>query len=396
MLRAAPDQRRPYPGGEPHRHRARRRLIPIMLVIALMLAPVEFSIGQALTAPGQATVSVRMVEWLRDHGAAPLVNTVENWWYAHNRPGGAAPAPGSLPTVPAATGGLQPGTTLPGATPPALPLISASRLPGEAVWTPTARRVGAAVPLYTAYFRPDLQTPSVVAGVAWLNQSLVRTRLIAGTTDPAGPSRAATVDGSGAQVPAALRATLLATFNSGFKLKDARGGYYTRGRQVQTLRDGAASLAIDSTGRVDIGQWGRDLTLTPRTVAVRQNLDLIVDRAAPVPGLASNITGAWGSTNNQLQYTWRSGLGLDAAGNLIYVAADKISLADLAHAMAAAGVVRGMQLDIHPQMVTFLAYRPGQATTAGAGTRLLPAMVPPTTRYLRPDQRDFLAVTTSP
>jgi hypothetical protein len=52
-----------------------------------------------------------------------------------------------------------------------------------------------------------------------------------------------------------------------------------------------------------------------------------------------------------------------------------------------------MELDIHTQMVTFLTYRPGQAGDDGSGSRLLPAMQPPTNRYLVPSQRDFLAVT---
>ncbi len=64
--------------------------------------------------------------------------------------------------------------------------------------------------------------------------------------------------------------------------------------------------------------------------------------------------------------------------------------------MTAAGVVRGMELDIHPQTVTFLSYRPGQATTAAVGTPLLPSMRAVTDRYLRPDQRDFLAVSARP
>jgi hypothetical protein len=185
----------------------------------------------------------------------------------------------------------------------------------------------------------------------------------------------------------------VATFNSGFKLKDARGGYYTAGREIVPLRAGAASLVIDASGRVDLGAWGRDVGPTPGTAAVRQNLDLVVDHGAPVPGLDANTANAWGSSNNQFQYTWRSGLGVDAHGDLLYVAANQINLADLAHCLAVAGAVRGMELDIHPQMVTFMTYRPGQARNAGSGTRLLPAMLPPTIRYLGPSQRDFLAVT---
>jgi hypothetical protein len=122
---------------------------------------------------------------------------------------------------------------------------------------------------------------------------------------------------------------------------------------------------------------------------------LIDDAAAPVPGLDTNANGTWGSSHNQLQYTWRSGLGVDAAGDLVYVAADQITLADLARAMVGAGIVRGMQLDIHRQQVGLLTYGPGDAVR-GAGHRLLPAMSVPADRWLHTDQRDFLAVVRRP
>ena len=359
----------------------------VVIVLALVLAPVEFSYGRALAAPGSATVEVRTVEWLRDHGAGPVVDLVENWVYSHNRPTRTAPDPASLPGVaaPSAATGVQPAP---------LPVAASSPLPGEARWMPSAQVVGTDHPLYTAYFRPDPSAPSVLAGVAWMNQALIRSHLIAGTMEPVPSGTAAPADKAGGQVPTALRRDLLATFNSGFKLKDAHGGYAVDGHVVRPLVDGAASLVINTTGHVTIGQWGRDVRSGPDVAAVRQNLALVVDAGAPVPGLDQNSTSAWGSAHNQLQYTWRSGLGLDAGGNLVYVAADQVTLAGLAQAMTAAGVVRGMQLDIHSQSVSFLQYGPGQAASTRRGTRLLPGMQDGPGRYLEPEQRDFLAVTT--
>jgi hypothetical protein len=362
-----------------------------MVVLTLVVAtvPVGASIGQALGAPGQASTSVRLVEWLRDHGGGGVVDLVENLWYARNRPGSGAPDPASIPAAPAA-GAAAP--TSAGSGPPALPAPDASALPSEARWNPTTQRVGGRSPLYSASFRP-LSASSVVVGVAWMDQTLTRTRLVAGTQDPARSLEGTTPDGAGGQVPASVRAGLVATFNSGFKLKDARGGYYAAGREIVPLRAGAASLVVDGSGRVDLGAWGRDVGPTPGVVAVRQNLDLVVDHGAPVPGLDTNSANAWGSSNNQFQYTWRSGLGVDAHGNLLYVAANRISLADLAHCLTAAGAMRAMELDIHPQMVTFMTYLPGQARGDGSGSRLLPTMLPPPDRYLVPSQRDFLVVT---
>jgi hypothetical protein len=193
-------------------------------------------------------------------------------------------------------------------------------------------------------------------------------------------------------VPADLRPVLVATFNSGFKVNGSRGGYFARPRVVRPLRDGVASLVVDDTGRASVGMWGRDAHLDSHVVAVRQNLSLIIDDGRPVPGLAANVDGRWGSTKNQLQYTWRSAVGVDAAGYLVYVAGNNLTLDTLTRALAAAGVVRGMEMDIHPNMVHLFLYEHSPAA-ALSPIKLLDDMHGPATRYLRPDQRDFIAIT---
>jgi hypothetical protein len=375
------DHRLPVPERPvPARDRTARRVpwsLIVVVVLATVLAPAAFSYGRALHAPGGGTVPVRTVEWIRDHGGGGIVDAVENWYYARQRPHGSAPDPSQLPRPPVGAVVV--------AGPPRLPVPAGGGLPGEGAWTAVSPDASGAAPVATAWFRPDPSTPSVVAGAAWMDQHAVRTVLVPGTVDPGGPAT------SGGRVPAAARRDLLAAFNSGFKLRDAQGGFYGDGQERRPLRDGAASLVVGRDGRVAIGQWGRDVSLTPDVVSVRQNLALVVDGGAPVPGLDTNADGRWGSSRHQLQYTWRSGLGVDAAGNLVYVAADQITLADLARAMAEAGAVRGMQLDIHRQQVGLLTYGPGDAVR-GTGHRLLPAMSVPADRWLHTDQRDFLAV----
>ena len=370
--------------------RPRRRLavaLAVAVPVAVLGAPAA-SYVTALTAPGSADWQTTSVEWVRDHGGGPLVDTVENWWYAHNRPTGAAPAAATVPTddgpagPPAAGGTARPAT----AQAPVLPLLAGQpALAHEAEWVPNPDG-GATPALYSAYFRPNADYPSQIVGVAWINQDLTSTHLFAGTAEPVpGTTPAA------AQVPHDLRSRLVAVFNSGWKMADSRGGFYTGGKSLVPLQDGAASLVIDTSGRVTVGRWGSDSRLGPDVAAVRQNLQLIVDGARPVDGLADNPTGAWGSPHNQFQFTWRSGLGTDRSGNLIYVAGDQLTLAGLADAMTAAGVQRGMELDIHPKTVTFNIIHPSR--TGLDATKLLPAMVKPANRYLVPDHRDFLAVT---
>jgi hypothetical protein len=385
--------RRPDRLASSHRRRRRHFAMWIAVLLPLVLLGVPaVSYVQALAAPGEADWQVRSVEWLRDHGAGALADSVENWWYAHNQPKGSAPAAGTVPTDgPAVVS--PPSSALPArpaaAQPPLLPLLpGVPPLRNEAAWLPNPQTLGGSPALYTGYFRPDQKFPSQIVGVAWMNQDMVSTHLVAGTAEPVpgnSPDRA--------QVPVNLRDTLVAVFNSGWKMRDSRGGYYADGQTVVPLQDGAASLVIDNAGRVTIGQWGREVHIGPQVAAVRQNLDLIIDNGRPASGLADNANGAWGSPKNQFQYTWRSGLGTDRNGNLIYVAGDQLSLAGLASAMVAAGVERGMELDIHPKTVTFDTFRPSAGQPFGlAATKLLPGMVQPATRYLVPDHRDFLAV----
>jgi hypothetical protein len=112
----------------------RRRLalgLAVVLPLAVLSVPAT-SYVTALTAPGSSDWQTTSVEWVRDHGGGPLVDTVENWWYAHNRPTGAAPAPETLPAGAAPPAPPAPSGPAPAAHPPTLPLPAGQTpLPGR-------------------------------------------------------------------------------------------------------------------------------------------------------------------------------------------------------------------------------------------------------------------------
>jgi hypothetical protein len=224
--------------------------------------------------------------------------------------------------------------------------------------------------------------------VLWLDQSLVRTVAVPGTREPGGTGWAWS---SG--IPATERGPLVAAFNSGFRFRHIDGGYVTEGRTAVPLIDGGASIVITRDGRIEIGAWGHDVTMKPDVVSVRQNLHLIVDHGAPAPGLRDNADGAWGIRRHQLQYTWRSGIGVTSDGNIVVVTGSKMTLTALAEALTRAGSVRAMQLDIHTGQVTVNLFTPqvGSNSLVDA-TKLVDAMSKPATRFLESDQRDFFAV----
>jgi hypothetical protein len=371
----------------PHRRRpgrARRRVVGVALTLVVVLLAPGISYAQALTYPGDATWQMRSVEWMRDHGGSPLVDRVENWYYTTNRPTGSAPATFAPPH----TAGAGVASRSPLASPAPAPLLAGhSRILGEGTWVPGRLDPGGAPAIYTSFFRPDPQYPSVVAGVAWIRARSTIAHLVGGTREPGGH-----LWPGGAQVDRGDVTKLVATFNSGWKMSDTRGGFYLAGASVGQLRAGQGSLVIDDSGAATVGQWARDVRITPHVVAVRQNLALIVDHGRPVAGLAANSGRRWGSYENQHQYTWRSGVGVDAAGDLIYVAGADLTLPTLALALADAGVVRAMELDIHSALVSFASWTPSVPGHV-VPTKLLPGMERPAGRYLSADQRDFFYLT---
>jgi hypothetical protein len=188
-------------------------------------------------------------------------------------------------------------------------------------------------------------------------------------------------------VPPGHRARLLATFNSGFKLADSRGGIVLKGRTYARLRNGQATLVGYTDGRVDVIDWTGGPIAPPGISFARQNLPLIVEGGRPSPNITNDAE--WGATVGNAVLVWRSAIGVDRHGNLIYAAGPDQSVRSIARALIRAGAIRGMELDINSFWVSFIDYG---APSAGSPRNLLPGMERSDTRYLEPDDRDFFAV----
>ena len=158
----------------------------------------------------------------------------------------------------------------------------------------------------------------------------------------------------------------LAAFNSAFRVKDARGGVYAFGHTRGRLVPGAASLVLDSRGRIDVGAWGQEISMTPSTQVVRQNLVLLVDGGLVAPGIGSNKDHRWGATLGNSYYVWRSGIGVTADGAAVYVAGDRLNALSLANLLQRAGAVRAMELDINRDWTSFVVYRSPRGRDRGA------------------------------
>jgi len=380
----------------------RHKVTSVLVLVTILLTPVWWSLGSALTDQGLGTsVPARFAEWFRGHGGGSLVTWAENTWYSHHPPPvGGEPAKGAIPSATASTLPQRPtvATTSPPAhlpPPTPIPPIASPPVSGEGQWHPVGRLVGGLPAVYEAYLRPDAVHTSVVVGVAWIDTKLLSATLYSGSSIPGGGPWHDT-----APVSSQAASTLVAAFNAGFLMSNANGGYYTQGKTVIPLRTGAASFVIYSNGAAAVGQWGRDMTMGPNVASVRQNLDLVVDGGHPVPGLNANDTTQWGDTLGNQIYVWRSAIGVTSTGALVYVGGPDLNITDLADVLVRAGTVRAMELDINTDWVNLATYAPTTATglaTPSNGTDLLPNMAGTPQRYFESWwSRDFFTLSVRP
>jgi hypothetical protein len=387
---ARPGRRAPVLARGPRGRRSRVHRVRRIAVLAALIAlvPVIVSYAGVVLQNSNSSLGIRTVEWLRDHGARGLVNTVESLYYSANAPSPGGPALRRLPIPP---GGLvAPGSAGQGSAgsasayrpPRIVPAISPA-LSGEGVWRPTFTGGGSPAPVLVTSFRPDPAYPQVVAGVAWINSARTSTWLYPGRLEPAvsmgsrGPM----------ELPQNKRRLLVASFNSGFKLSDSGGGFASGGHTYAAMKPGLATILRYRDGTMDVRAWTGGRDIGANVIYARQNLPLIVEGGRPNPNLSDGPE--WGATLGNAVRVWRSALGVDRHRNLLYGVANYQTVGSLAKAMIRAGAVRAMEMDINAYWPSFITYR--QPGAVGAAN-ILPGMARSPQRYLTPDDRDFFGV----
>ena len=355
--------------------------------------PVSVSYLDAITGRSDSGIGIRTVEWMRDNGARGLVDRVENLYYSLTAPSRGGPGLKALPAQSGAVA-LRPSGQIPRSfvragpriryyRPPTIAPVIRPALPGEGVWHPTFAAGGSHPPVLITSFRHEPAYPQLVAGVAWIDHTRTRVMLYPGISEPSVTMRSR----GPADVPVSARSGLVATFNSAFKLRDSRGGFAYNGHTYAPMKRDTATIVRYRDGRVAVISWHGGSDVSSNILYARQNLPLIVDGGRPNPNLSDGPQ--WGATLGKATMVWRSAVGVDRHGNLIYAAANDQTVSSLAAIMIRAGAVRAMELDINTYWTSFITYRyPGAHHPAN----LLADMDRSPTRYLTPDDRDFFAV----
>jgi hypothetical protein len=383
------------PTGPRHRRRNRfwlRRLLLIPLaLIAVIGLLVGVSLIGALRTHGNQSFQAKWADWLRAHDAATLANALETYYYTHNAPAKGG-QPRSLNSVPSIAKPATPHLGLVAAHLPApapVPLVVSPALAGEGRWTSVGVSVHGVPAMYVAQFRADQVYTGQITSAVWMDPTLLKVALVPGAQEPGG-TWPQTPYINPAQLPFAV-----AAFNGGFRMQDAHGGFYLNGHVQVPLRVGASSLVIYSDGRVNVGTWGTEVSMTPDVVAILQNLVPIVDHGQPAPNATYGDTQIWGATLGANTVVARSGVGVTASGALVYVAGPALTARGLAESLQRAGAVRAMALDINPEWVTFNFYEhQGTNSSSVTAVKLYPQMQRPARRYLGPEResRDFFSV----
>jgi len=360
----------------------RRIAVSLALVLTIFVVVSGWSLAQAIFTPINDPLSAKIAEWARGHGVGAIVTDLESIQYKLNPPKvGGTPVLGLLRSQNRSSASRALGAF---ALQNTLPTIVTPALSGEGKFKAVVTSHG--MPLVqVAYLRPDTLHTSYLSAVVWMSGQHTRLVQHPGQSDPGNPSLWS--------MPSSIRNSsvsgLMAAFNGGFKIKDSRGGYYENGHTAGVLTKGAASLVVYRDGKTEIGAWGSQVRMTSNVLSVRQNLQLLVNNGQLAKNLDAAVHANWGTTVGSSVNVWRSGIGITAKGDLVYVTGDALSAHSLATLLLNAGAVRAMQLDINKSWISYMWFTP---TKAG---KLTPHKVlnfqRPASRYFSPTSRDFFA-----
>jgi hypothetical protein len=265
-------------------------------------------------------------------------------------------------------------------------ILSAARRPGRFGWTPAV-----AVRGHVAVWISRVQAHGEAGFTITLlrfDQRSVTLALHAGGAEPGGSGWR-----YGSAIGRGERRIVVAAFNSAFRESYGAGGFVEGGRVGWPLRRGLASVVIYRDGSADIGAWQRGIPLPGRPVAaVRQNLRLLIDRGRVASNVGTCIKVCWGDPLHEQPIVARSGLGITADGQLVWAAGHDLSVRALADALAGAGAVRAMELDINPRWVAGYLYPHPRHGTALTPIPVVPGQTGIPGQFLQPYFRDFFTV----
>jgi hypothetical protein len=225
-------------------------------------------------------------------------------------------------------------------------------LQGEGVWNnhPLVAYPGQEV-MADTFTRPDPDRPFAVTTIVQVDSTKISIGSVAGIKQPGGPVGK---PGPGV-VPSDIidSGKLIAAFDGGFQYHDGQFGMIVGNTTYLPLKKGQGTIIghIDGTFNI-VNYTGQDLGSD--IAFVRQNCPLLIDNGNIMTSDAkNNIFYGMPNKGTVNFYTWRSGIGINKNGNLIFAVGNNLTPTTLATALRSAGAINAMQLDINPTWVRF-------------------------------------------
>jgi hypothetical protein len=233
------------------------------------------------------------------------------------------------------------------------------RLTGEGVWNLVNLPQFQAKPLMARTFvRPDPERSYAITALIKTDMKAMSLHAVAGTYYPGaqlghpGPGVIPEAETAGEK--------LVAAFNGGFQYVDGHYGMKVGDTTYVPLLPEMGTLTMYKDGTLSIGRYDPK-AMDPKAgqiEAMRQNGPMILDQGKVTGDAVEGGAGVWGRTTTATMYTWRSGVGIDKRGDLIYAVGPSLTAGTLAEAMRAGGAQEAMQLDINAFWVRYATFLP--------------------------------------
>ncbi len=235
-----------------------------------------------------------------------------------------------------------------------IPTTFFTPLAGEGVWANhTVDVVPGSEVMADTFIRPDADRSYAFATLVKVDMSVFRLGEVAGRLEPGGKAH----PGSGTIQDTVLKSgKLVAAFDGGFQVIDGNYGMYLNGVTYNAMQTDAATIIGHTDGHVTIERY-QGQAFGSDVIFARQNCPMLIENGE-IGTQGERNKKLWGRTLTSDIYTWRSGVGITADGNLVFAMGNALTPTTLAYALKSAGAVNAMQLDINPFWVRFNFFNP--------------------------------------
>ena len=202
-----------------------------------------------------------------------------------------------------------------------------------------------------SFVRSDPDRPFSLTTLVQVDTKAIGIGSVAGIKEPGGPVGK---PGSGI-IPQNVIASgnLIAAFDGGFQYKDGAYGMIVGDTTYLPLKNDLGTFIGYKDGKLKIidyqgGSIGLDAAF------VRQNCPMLINNGE-ITTDNPRSKALWGrlALGTTDIFTWRSGVGINKDGNLLFAVGNNLTPTTLANALKSAGAVDAIQLDINPIWVRF-------------------------------------------